>query len=591
MEAGQQLGKYKLVKKLAVGGMAEIWLAEQIGPAGFNKQLVIKCILPHLANDQKFVEMFLDEARLAANLEHPNIVRISDLGQEDGTYFIAMEYIDGPDVDYIIDRCHQLGVTVPLPIAARIMADALNGLEYAHTFVDRTGNAVKLVHRDISPHNVLVNRAGVAKIVDFGVAKAATSSHKTQTGAVKGKFAYMSPEQIANADLDGRSDVFAMGIVLYELTTNHRPFGDEGELLAVTAILTKPPTNPREIVHDFPPQMEEIIMRALAKDRNQRYGSAREMSQELEKFIINSGEFASTNDVGAFLQDLFSESPQILNGKAAPSAPPRYDLDSDEGGVTSPTGPTFVPDSPPKPVKPTSPPPGPTGRIAPIAPPPELDDAAGGSKVGLIVGVIAVLVILLGVGGGVAAVVFSDDDNPGGRSSEVIEGGDAGDTAGTHDTPDAEVASEDVGEPDAKEAKSEGSVVVKASQPISVFFKNKKLGVTPLTIKLPVGKQKVVLKDKEKLIKRTVTVEVRKGEIAEIDETFAEGDLLLTVEPSIDNRVWIDGEEYTKPLNQPIRLVEGDYMVKVTNGITNNTQEKHLKIKKDALTVEKYKLD
>ncbi|MEL6182338.1 MAG: serine/threonine-protein kinase, partial [Myxococcota bacterium] len=212
MDTATRLGKYSLKRKLATGGMAEIWLAEQQGPAGFAKTLVIKRILPHLADDSKFVEMFLDEARLAAKLEHPHIVRISDLGLADGSYFIAMEFIDGPDLDYIIERAEQLGTRVPLPIAARIMADSLAGLEFAHTFVDEQGNPMNLVHRDISPHNILVNRAGVSKIVDFGVAKAASSTHKTQTGAIKGKFAYMSPEQIANNPLDGRSDVFAMGI-------------------------------------------------------------------------------------------------------------------------------------------------------------------------------------------------------------------------------------------------------------------------------------------------------------------------------------------------------------------------------------------
>src|SRR5690606_14435031 len=213
-EQEQKLGKYTLLRKIAQGGMAEIFLATQHGAGGFQKQLVIKRILPHLADDKKFVEMFLDEARIAAQFNDPNIVQIYDLGEADGQYFIAMEYIDGHDLSQIIERAMEFGKRVPGPIAAKIIRDGLNGLHYAHTFRDpQTGEALKLVHRDISPQNLLVNNRGVVKLVDFGVAKAKPSSSKTQTGAVKGKFSYMAPEQIAGETLDARCDIFAIGIV------------------------------------------------------------------------------------------------------------------------------------------------------------------------------------------------------------------------------------------------------------------------------------------------------------------------------------------------------------------------------------------
>ena len=315
MSASESLGKYRLEQKIAIGGMAEIWLARQEGPAGFSKRLVIKRILPNLATDDKFVQMFLDEARVAALLEHPNIVRISDLGQVDDSYFIAMEFIDGPDLDYLIVRTRQLSAHVPSVIAARLVADALNGLDYAHNFANEEGQPLGLVHRDISPHNVLISSTGVAKVCDFGVAKAATSKHQTQAGAVKGKFAYMSPEQIAAKPLDGRSDVFAMGIVLYELATGSPPFGDQGELMAVTAILTQQPTDPREFVQDFPAPLEQIIQKALAKNRDSRYASAREMQLDLERFIQATGQLVTPRGRGALHPGPVQRAPLLLGGR------------------------------------------------------------------------------------------------------------------------------------------------------------------------------------------------------------------------------------------------------------------------------------
>ena len=264
MENGtQQLGKYTLRQKIATGGMAEIWLSEQQGPGGFTKELVIKRILPHLASDARFVEMFLDEARLAAKLSHPNIVQIYDLGEADGSYFIAMQYIKGNDLEGIINQCNAHGERIDPPMAARIMADACAALDYAHSFADGNGNPLNLVHRDISPQNILVSEKGVVKLVDFGVAKAASSSHVTQAGAVKGKFCYMSPEQIASKPLDGRSDLFAMGIVLYELLTGRRPFGHESDMMAVTAILNQPPPPPQQFGAQLPQGLESVLFRSL----------------------------------------------------------------------------------------------------------------------------------------------------------------------------------------------------------------------------------------------------------------------------------------------------------------------------------------
>ena len=317
------LGRYVLDRKLATGGMAEIWVAHQDGPAGFQKDVVLKKILPHLAEDQKFIDMFLDEARLAAQLTHPNIVQIFDLGEADGEHFLAMEFIDGRDMQAIIDRAVTVDQAFSPAIAARIVADACTALDYAHNFTNREGTHIQLVHRDVSPQNILVSKDGIVKLVDFGVAKAATSTHKTQTGAVKGKLSYMSPEQISGKLVDARSDLFALGIVLYELVTGRRPFGHESELLAITAILNEQPPRPGEVIGSLPAELEQIIFRALEKDPADRFQSASEMQLALEQTLQHMGTILTSREVRSYIEDLYSESPTgtILALAGIPVAP------------------------------------------------------------------------------------------------------------------------------------------------------------------------------------------------------------------------------------------------------------------------------
>ena len=329
-------------RRIATGGMAEIWLARQDGPAGFAKDIVIKRILPHLADDDKFIEMFLDEARLAAQLSHPNIGQIFDLGEVDGSYFIAMEYIDGVDLADVVERATELGHPVPPAVAARIVAEVSMALDYAHNYTTRDGEALQLVHRDISPQNILLTRTGIPKVVDFGVAKAANRQHKTQTGAVKGKLSYMSPEQISGQPLDGRSDLFALGVVLYELVTCRRPFGHESELLAVTAILNEQPPSPRTIVDGVPEELEEVIFKALSKDAADRYDSARDMQLALERVLQDAGAVLSSRDVEEYLEDLFSDAPTHRIGKIALVMPTAVSGDVSarlRGAVTMPSHP------------------------------------------------------------------------------------------------------------------------------------------------------------------------------------------------------------------------------------------------------------
>ena len=300
-EPAAQLGKYTLTRHLATGGMAEIWLAEQAGPGGFNKELVIKRILPHFAEDKLFTTMFLDEARLAAQLSHPKIAQIYELGEIDDHYFIAMEYIQGIDLDVMLETVVSTGELIPVEVVCKVVMDVLEALDYAHDFTDRTGEPFNLVHRDVSPHNVLVSNDGIVKLCDFGVAKAKANQTKTQPGAVKGKFAYMAPEQIQNADdLDRRADVFAVGVMFYELLTGDKPFGDE--LAAVNNIIASPHPDVRDAREDVPDAIAIIIDRALQKDRKARYPDAHTMMRDIETFVRGLDEYVGDRELSRYVR-------------------------------------------------------------------------------------------------------------------------------------------------------------------------------------------------------------------------------------------------------------------------------------------------
>ncbi|MBX5483797.1 MAG: protein kinase [Myxococcaceae bacterium] len=303
----QQLGKYRLGQLLATGGMGEVFLAKHEGPAGFAKTVVVKKILPHLARDQQFVDMFLNEARLAALLSHANIVQIFELGQQDDTYFIAMEYIHGRSLRAIKQRLLERQQLFSPILAARLCAHALQGLHYAHTLTDEQGVPLNVVHRDISPDNVLVSFNGQVKLVDFGIAKAANAVSTTRTGTIKGKYAYMAPEQLMGAGADGRIDVYATGVLLYELLTGSRPFQAPTEPALIAAILNNRPQPPRERNPALPEEIEAIILKALEKDPDRRFATAEGMSNALETWVTSTGQTLTVGNVGAFLRELFAD--------------------------------------------------------------------------------------------------------------------------------------------------------------------------------------------------------------------------------------------------------------------------------------------
>jgi len=279
----QRFGKYVLLRRLALGGMAEIFKAKVAGAEGFEKDLVIKRILPHYSDDETFVQMFVDEARLTAKLQHPNIVQIFDFDVVDDSYYIAMEYIEGKDLKDLLDQSAHQHDPPSVAQSVWIAIEVSKGLHHAHTRADK-GEPLHIVHRDVTPSNVMISYRGDVKLMDFGIAKAAQRSTKTQAGAVKGKVAYMSPEQARGKALDGRTDVFALGVVLWEMLTGARLFLAESDFDTLNNVLKMEPPRPSSINPDVPSSLDPIVARALAKDPNQRWPSADAFGRELTRW-------------------------------------------------------------------------------------------------------------------------------------------------------------------------------------------------------------------------------------------------------------------------------------------------------------------
>jgi serine/threonine-protein kinase len=317
----ERLGRYTLERKLATGGMAEVFLARQSGPEGFEKVCVVKRMLPTLTGDPSFVRMFLDEARLAAQLNHPNIAQIFDFGEVSGTFYLAMEYVPGSNLRAIVKEHQRRGTFMPVPVAARVVSQAALALDYAHGTTTADGAPLGLVHRDVSPQNILLGTAGTVKLIDFGVAKAATATHHTRTGLIKGKYAYMSPEQIRAQPLDRRSDVYALGLVLYELLASARAVQGVSDVQVMESAI-KMAFEPIERRRpDLPEEIAAVVRRALQKDRDARYRTAQDMSEALERFITHQGAVVTGADLIKLLADLPEAPLQPRAEGELPSAP------------------------------------------------------------------------------------------------------------------------------------------------------------------------------------------------------------------------------------------------------------------------------
>jgi serine/threonine protein kinase len=307
LQPGSQLGKYEIIRELATGGMATIYLARVSGTAGFEKLVVLKCILPSLARDRGFVDMFLDEARLAATLRHSNIADVFDVGVEDGTYFFAMEYIHGHNARSVRIESRQRQFPVPLEVSLAIVTSTAAALGYAH---DRTGPSgpLNIVHRDVSPSNVLVSFEGAIKLVDFGIARAnLRRGAKTRPGLRRGKTPYMSPEQCRGETIDNRSDLFSLGTMLYELTTGQRPFLGNSDFEIMEAIVSCAPIPPSSLVRGYLPRLERIVMRLLAPTPSARYQRAGAVVEDLEAFTADLSMLTSSFVVAKYMKELFRD--------------------------------------------------------------------------------------------------------------------------------------------------------------------------------------------------------------------------------------------------------------------------------------------
>jgi serine/threonine protein kinase len=301
---GERLDRFELIAELASGGMATVFLARLSGVAGFQRLVAIKRLHPHLAREPEFVEMFLDEARLAARIHHPNVVPIQEVGESDQGYYLVMDYIEGDTLARVLAKAAKSNSTVPYGVTIRILLDTLAGLHAAHEMKDDHGEPLQIVHRDVSPQNILVGVDGVARVVDFGVARAATRLSTTRSGQLKGKLAYMAPEQARGAGVDRRADLFACGIVLWEALATKRLFKGDGEAETLNRVLYEPIARPSSVRPDVPKALEDICMKALSRDVDERFATAQDFGDELEKAARALGSVGSVRDVAECLQEV-----------------------------------------------------------------------------------------------------------------------------------------------------------------------------------------------------------------------------------------------------------------------------------------------
>ncbi len=303
---GTTYGKYFLIKRLAMGGMGEIFLAKLRGPVGFKKLLVIKRILPHHSANDQFVNMFFAEARIAAQLSHPHIVQIYEMGEIERSYYLAMEYVAGKPLREVIDRARKLGESVPPAHAATMIADLCSGLSFAHNATGLSGGELSIIHRDVNPANLLISYSGDLKLIDFGIAKSGASAERTETGTIKGKFVYMSPEQSAAQPLDKRSDIFSVGICLYETLTGSNPFVKSNAVLSMDAIQRLEPPPVSQHSRKLAP-FDPILAKALAKKREDRYSDCSELADDIHAMLRSGTLEQPPTSLAAYMGDIFEE--------------------------------------------------------------------------------------------------------------------------------------------------------------------------------------------------------------------------------------------------------------------------------------------
>ncbi|GMV40886.1 MAG: hypothetical protein AMXMBFR64_26020 [Myxococcales bacterium] len=299
--------RFRVIEKIDMGGMAEIYRGRAMSLEGIEKEVAIKRVLPQLTKNRKFVAMFLDEARLSMHLNHANIVQVFDVGRADDTYFIVMEYVDGFNLRRLFQKASERNIRIPVEIAIFIAMEVCKGLAHAHEKRDAHGKLLRIVHRDVSPPNVLISRAGEVKLTDFGLAKAVTQLELTDPGIVKGKFSYLSPEAAEGKEVDHRADIFAVGTVLFELLTNRRLFLGKTDLETVELVQRAEIPSVSKLNADLPPEFEKVLLRVLSKDPKKRYMSCNELANDLAGVLFSRNMKVTSYDLAQFARRVFEQ--------------------------------------------------------------------------------------------------------------------------------------------------------------------------------------------------------------------------------------------------------------------------------------------
>ena len=403
-------GQYEILERIASGGMAELYKAKRTGVEGFQKIVAIKKILPHLADDEEFVTMFADEAKLAAQLNHPNIIHIYDLGKiQAGGYFIAMEYVDGRDLRAIQQGGGDMGVPLPVPLAVYVASKVAAALDYAHRRRDAEGHELNIVHRDVSPQNILISYEGDIKLCDFGIAKAASKASKTQSGALKGKIQYMSPEQAWGKPIDRRSDLFSLGVVLHELLTGERLFRGDTDINILEKVRVAEVAPPSRANPEVPQNLDAVVLKALAREPDDRYANASDLLRDLDSVLYSYTPAPGSADVAIYLHRLQAEEGAVADAKAREVAQAAHEAEpaarkrkskgapvSRKSGATSHAEPAAP--APPPPPQAAPPPPREPSRPAPevFGSLEKSSEAETASRMPLVVGVVAAALALVG---------------------------------------------------------------------------------------------------------------------------------------------------------------------------------------------------
>ena len=308
--------KYKVIRKLDAGGMAEVYEAVAEGIEGFEKKVAIKRVLPHLAENKKFIAMFLDEARISLHLSHANVVNVFDIGQAGGTYFIVMEYVDGTNLKHLMKKLKERKHVLPIEQSIYIIMEVCRGLAYAHGLKDSKGRSLNIVHRDVSPPNVLISNQGEVKIVDFGLAKATSQLERTDPGVVKGKYAYLSPEAATGKPVDSRMDIFCCGIVLFELLTGQRLFLGESDVQTIKNVRAAEVPSMQQLNPSIPPELENIVRMALAREPTQRFQTCDDFAESLANFLFTYQLKVTGFDIRRTLERVIGDPNRVLDKQA-----------------------------------------------------------------------------------------------------------------------------------------------------------------------------------------------------------------------------------------------------------------------------------